>query len=204
MKPLSVVFGASLATITYTGAIADFACNGALKSSQVAGFVTMFDPDFSPKLINISSISSSPNMVKRVTQQEYTALAVNRPLIAASTQLNATNADHLKAWLNENASAGIPSWFTTTLGLFIPNAWINITADVAVQLVNASGDAGRLQLANLAGNVSAGGYVGVAHVISKDKNGNDKYVWHHIYSFNLNDKSMTAILYSCSADVVKQ
>lgn len=96
----------------------------------------------------------------------------------------------------------VPGWFSTAIGAFVPAAWVGVTADVMVQLVNKSGDAGRLSLANLAGTVGSGGNVAVVERVGKDKGGTQKFIWAYSHTANLNGKPTTSLLYACSADVV--
>jgi hypothetical protein len=173
-----------------------------LTPSQVEGFKTLFSPNFSPGLVHTGGPVSPENFSKRLSSQELTSLNVPTPKIAASAKLNATNANTLRGWLNENASSSIPGWVSTVIGIVVPAAWVGISADVAIQLINGSGDAGRITLANIAGTVSENGFVGVIHRVVSKSDGKQAYVWNYTYTANLNGTPTTFLLGVCSADVV--
>ena len=116
--------------------------------------------------------------------------------------LSAEHGTLLKGWLNANASESVPGWVSTAIGAVVPQAWVGLTADVFLQLVNNSGDAGRLQVANLAGTVSQGGTVAVLEQVAKNAAGARKFLWTYVYEANLNGKLITTPLKICSADVV--
>lgn len=179
-----------------------FFCNGPLKSSQVEGFETLFEPDFSPSLSHTGGSVAPENMAKMLSAVELVKLEVKSPIVAAEVKLNVANARTLKGWLNDNAAESVPGWFSTTLGIVAPNAWIGLAADVAVQLVNGAGDAGRIKLANIAGTVSEGGFVGVVHRVVNSAGGKRSYIWNYMYTAELNGKKIVFLLGGCEADVV--
>lgn len=143
------------------------------------------------------------HFAKKVTKQQIATLEVAKPLIAATATLGENGAKFLKDALNDNAQSSVPGWFSTVIGAVIPVAWIGSTADVMVQLLNSSGDAGRISLANLAGTVGNGGNVAVVHRIGKDAAGGRKYIWTYSYTANINGKPTTTLLYTCAADVIE-
>ena len=87
------------------------------------------------------------------------------------------------------------------IGVVVPQAWVGLTADVFIQLMNGAGDAGRQKVANLAGTVSPGGAVGVTEQVAPDRSGTRKFIWTYIYQANLNGKLLTSPLTICSADI---
>lgn len=195
-------FVAIIFVSTVNPANAKWSCSGVLTSPQESGFQHFFSPPFSPGLTNQGGRVADGNFSKVVDDQKLAQLSTDAPRVAASRQLDDANAKVLAGWLNENASATIPSWFATAIGIFIPAAWVGLSADIAVQLITSSGDAGRQKLANVAGTVSSGGRVAVTERIAKSSDGNLKYLWNFVYQARLNDKDLNFLLYSCSADVV--
>lgn len=137
-------------------------------------------------------------MSKVLNEADQKRLA--RPTIAASAKLSAERAGYLKDWLNKNAGEGVPGWFSTGVGLVVPQAWVGLAADAFLQIVNKSGDAGRLQAANVAGTVSQGGMIGVGEQLSKD----GKFVYSYLYQARLNGKLITVPLRTCVADVIRR
>ncbi|WP_434118759.1 hypothetical protein [Sinorhizobium meliloti] len=199
-RPLFICF---IAMAVCAGeSFAGFTCGGPLKSSQVEGFKTFFDPDFSPSLSHMGGAVAPENMSKVVSAAELKNLEVEKPAVAASAKLDSSGAKSLQDWLNANANDTIPGWFSTTLGIVSPAAWIGLAADVAIQLINVAGDAGRIKLANIAGTVSEGGFVGVVHRIATRDRGGRSYIWNYVYTAELNGKKITFLLAVCSADVV--
>lgn len=159
----------------------------------------MFSPAFSPSLIKNGATVAPENMYKPLTKADLKKLSVDTPIIVKQASLSKAHAKLLKGWLNDNASDEIPGWFTTALGIAIPVQLVGLAADVAVQLINGNGDAGRLKLANVAGTVSEGGKVGVLHRVT---DGGKKYIWSYMYTAELNKKFVTFMLQSCQADVL--
>lgn len=188
--------------ICVSSAHADFSCGGPLTDEQVRGLEVMFKPAYSPALTKIGSTVANGNFSKRLTPAQVTSLTVDKPLVAATSVLNASQATFLKNALNDNATKSVPGWFSTFVGAFVPQAWVGITADVMIQLLNAQGDAGRLSLANIAGTVAPGGNVSVFERVSKDKSGAQKFIWAYSHTASLNGKPTTVLLFACAADVV--
>lgn len=184
-------------------AIAGFTCSGILTDSQQAGFKAMFTPAYSPALTHIGGRVEPANMSKKLDQTRLNLLKVKEPTVAAKYTLTESRAKILQDWLNANASATLPGWVSTVIGIAVPSAWVGISADAFLQLVNAQGDAGRLKVANIAGTVSTGGHVGVLEQVSPDKAGKLRFIYAYIYSYQLNGKQLTTPLTVCSADVVQ-
>lgn len=187
-----------------TNAFAGSECSGALTEPQQQGFGEMFSPAYSAKLVHVGGAIAPKNMSKKLTSDEVKRLKVPGPIVVARYSLSADRAKLLKSWLNENASATLPSWISTTAGIVAPQAWVGLTADVFIQLINGAGDAGRLQVANIAGTVSEGGLVGVTEQVASDSSGKNKFLWTYIYQASLNGRLLTTPLTVCSADVVTQ
>ena len=82
-----------------------------------------------------------------------------------------------------------------------PAAWIGVGADAMIQLINGSGSAGRVKLANLAGTVSEGGGVAAFERVTAGASGQLKFIWSYAYTADINGKSVTTLLSTCSADV---
>lgn len=162
----------------------------------------MFSPEYSPRLIHVGGAITEANMSKPLTKDELKTLQVRAPRITASSSLSAERATLLRGWLNENASATLPGWIATTTAIAVPQAWVGVTADVFIQLINGSGDAGRLKVANLAGTVSGGGMVGVTEQVANDSSGDPKFLWTYVYQASLNGRQITTPLAVCSADIV--
>lgn len=204
MAHIVVVAGlAGAGLLCASAAHAAFTCNGPLTQAQVAGFDTLFSPPYSPALSKVGPLVKPEHFAKKVTKQQIATLEVAKPLIAATATLGENGAKFLKDALNDNAQSSVPGWFSTVIGAVIPVAWIGSTADVMVQLLNSSGDAGRISLANLAGTVGNGGNVAVVHRIGKDAAGGRKYIWTYSYTANINGKPTTTLLYTCAADVIE-
>ena len=179
-----------------------YSCTSVLSSSQDDAFPFFFNPKYTPSLNWLGGDVSKTNMVKRLTAADSKRLEVKTPVVVAQTTLNSAQAQRLRGWLNDNAGATVPGWTSTAVGLIVPQAWVGVAADVLMQLVNGSGDTGRLKLANLAGTVSAGGVVAVTEQVLPDKAGARKFVWSFLYQAKLNDKLVTTPLSVCVADTV--
>ena len=180
---------------------AETACSGALTDAQRRGFEALFSPAYSPSLTHTGGAITTANMAKLLTSADMKRLSVSKPIVVKNSTLSQQHATLLKGWLNANASATVPGWVSTTVGVAVPQAWVGLAADVFVQLMNGAGDAGRLSLANLAGTVSQGGAVGVTEQVAVDSSGSPKFLWSYIYQANLNGKLITSPLSVCSADV---
>ncbi|MER9695148.1 hypothetical protein NKJ16_24840 [Mesorhizobium sp. M0179] len=203
MKAKRILLVAACASLLAIGkSYAGFTCGGPLTDSQVEGFKTFFDPDFNPSLTHTGGAIAPENMSKVLSAAALKKIEVAEPVVAASTKLDDAGAKNLQGWLNANAGESIPGWFSTTLGIVAPAAWMGLAADVAIQLINSSGDAGRIKLANIAGTVSKGGFVGVLHRVAKDAQGKRSYIWNYAYTAELNGQKITFLLAVCSADVV--
>jgi hypothetical protein len=181
---------------------AGFVCGGVLTDAQRAGFQTMFAPAYSPNLSHTGGAVAPANMSKKLSSTALKRLQTTEPVVAASHRLSASHATLLKGWLNDNAIATLPGWISTVIGVVAPAAWIGLAADVSLQLVNANGDTGRLKVANLAGTVSEGGEIGIFEQVAKDSQGKLKFLFTHVYVYELNGKRLMSPLSICSADVV--
>ena len=192
-----VVFVAAISQVQ-----AGFQCKGPLRSYQLEGLKHFFEPTYSAKLSHKQGTRVQPkNFYKKLTAAQQANLSGPAPKIAAEAILTQNRAQTLKSYLNENANATIPGWFTTSLAVVVPNAWIGLATDATIQLFSQSGSAGRLKLANLAGTVSENGRVGVLERVVTSSDGGQKFVWSYIYTANLNGKDLVALLMHCSADV---
>lgn len=189
-------------TVLSAHAQAAFNCGGSLTDAQAQGFKALFTPPHSPSLSQVGPTVAPKDFSKTLTKAQLQKLTTDKPLVAATTILNEAGAKFLKEEFNSNAQASVPGWFATAISAFVPVAWLGITADVMVQLVNGQGDAGRLSLANLAGTVGPGGNVAVLERVAKDADGKLKFIWAYSHTANLNGKPTTSLLYVCSADVV--
>lgn len=190
------------ASICAASAQAEFSCGGPLTETQVRGFEVLFKPAYSPALTKMGATVADGNFSKKLTAAQLKSLTVDKPIVAATATLGEAEAKFLKKALNDNAQSSVPGWFSTVIGAFVPQAWVGITADVMIQLINGKGDAGRLSLANIAGTVGPGGNVSVVERVGKDKNGVQKFIWAYSHTANLNGKPTTALLYACAADIV--
>lgn len=182
---------------------AAFTCNGALTQAQIDGFSTFFVPTYSPGLSKVGPSVSPEHFSKKLTKDQLSTLTVNTPIVAATALLNKDQAKFLKTVLNDNAKSSVPGWFAAAVGAFVPSAWIGLSADLMTELVNGAGDAGRLNLANVAGTVSVGGNVAIVHRVAKDKAGARKFIWAYSYTATLNGKPTTTLLYACAANIVE-
>jgi hypothetical protein len=180
---------------------AAFSCSGILTDAQRSGFEHMFPNPYFPSLVLLSGPVAQGNMAKELMPDDLKRLSNAKPTVVRSVRLSAQHAILLKGWLNDNASATIPGWLSTSLGVLVPEAWVGLSADVFIQVLNGSGDAGRLTVANLAGTVSQGGIVGVTEQVTKDKSGTIKFVWTYVYQASLNQKIIEAPLSVCLSDV---
>jgi len=188
--------------LSFSTAHAAFTCGGSLTNDQIEGFKQLFATTYSPSLTKVGIAVTPDSFAKKITKEQLKVLEVDKPIVVASATLNDAGVKFLKKALNDNAQSSVPGWFSTVIGAFVPTAWIGITADVMVQLINGSGDAGRLSLANVAGTVGTGGHVAVVERVGKDKDGAQKFIWAYSHTANLNGKPTTSMLYVCSADVV--
>lgn len=193
----------ALGCIFAVPAHAEFSCGGVLTEIQMRGFDTLFKPAYSPALSQMGPTVANGNFSKKLTGAQLTSLTVDKPQVAASATLGQAEAKFLKDALNANAQSSVPGWISTFIGAFIPQAWVGVTADVMIQLINGSGDAGRLSLANIAGTVAVGGNVSVVQRVAKDNNGAQKFIWAYSHTANLNGKPTTVLLHACAADVVR-
>lgn len=184
-------------------AYAGFSCSGVLTQSQQEGFMKLFSPEYSPNLVQIGEPLSPANMFKQLSPEDLKRLSSSKPTVAAQDTLSDEHAAVLKGWLNEDVQSSIPGWLSTAIGVLVPEAWVGLSADVFIQLVNQQGDAGRVSAANIAGTVSQGGTVGVIEQVSKQGDSN-KFVWAYIYMATLNNKTITMPLTVCSADIANQ
>ena len=175
-------------------------CSGTLTEDQRKGFVALFNPPYSAKLIHVGGAITEANMSKLFSKDDSQKLRT--PRVAASGKLNVKQADDLAGWLNENANAELPGWIAASTAIVIPSPWYNASVDVLIQLVNAQGSAGRQKAANLAGRVSKDGLIGVTEQVANDSSGNPKFVWTYVYQANLNGQQVTTPLAVCSADIV--
>jgi hypothetical protein len=194
-----LVFAVSLAATTDTYA---YECRGPLSDAQASGFDFFFSPAYSPGLRHVGGRVEPKNMKKLVTRIELARLTVANALVSASATLTDAQARVLKGWLNERAQESVPGWLSTAIGIVAPAAWIGVSADVLLQLVNQSGDAGRITLANIAGTVSAGGEVAILHRIVSDTGAATAYVWIYTYAATLNNRRQVFVLRTCAADTV--
>ena len=182
---------------------ADFSCQGTLRQGQRIGFEHMFSPPYSMSLVNTGV--GSINMSKRLTvAQLQTMRAAANSRVVAIQILTDTHAKLLRDWLNENATDSVPGWVSTGISIAPVVGWVGLSAEALSQLVNASGDAGRLRVANLAGTVTQGGQVGVLEHVAKDQSGRSKFIVSYIYRAQLNNRQVDTLLASCSADVVEE
>ena len=158
----------------------------------------MFSPPYSLSLVSMGS----GNMVKRLNTSQLQILKKS-PVPVSTNTLSDTHATLLRKFLNENATDGVPGWISTAIGIAAPVAWVGIGADALSQAVNGSGDAGRLQVANLAGTVTQGGKVGVLEQVADDRSGRPKFMASYVYTAQINNSQVTTLLAICSADVVE-
>jgi hypothetical protein len=177
---------------------ANATCTGVLAGSQVDGIQLFFVPPRTPKLSGGPSLSQ---MSRVVSKSEEATLTAKQPTTAATAKLTKQRAELLKGWLNGNAGASVPGWVSTAAGVFAPSAWYGVAADVILQLLNGAGDAGRVQLANLAGTVSEGGEVAAIEHIPEGATPK-KYVFSYVYVADLNGTRTVTPLHTCVADVV--
>ena len=196
---LSITF---FTCLTGADAFAGFSCTGILSEPQREGFSKMFSPPYSPKLFHVGGAVTEANMSKQLSQDQLKALQVAAPIVVARYTLTDDRAILLKGWMNENASATLPGWIATATTIVVPQAWVGLTADVFIQVINGAGDTGRLKVANLAGTVSKGGLVAFTEQVTKDTSGKPKFLWTYIYQANLNGQTITSPLAACSADVI--
>jgi hypothetical protein len=201
--PLIAVISLWIVLFSSTPAYAEFSCSGVLTSPQQEGFKALFAPPYSPGLVLIGSPVTPDNMFKQMSPTDLQNLSAPQPTTAVQVTLNDQQASDLKGWLNDDAINQIPGWASTAIGVLVPEAWVGLSADVFIQLVNGSGDNGRLSAANIAGTVSAGGTVGVIEQVSQ-LNGTSKFVWAYVYVATLNGKVISMPLTACSADVASQ
>lgn len=202
MKKINLVLAALAINLVLTEVSqAGFTCKGPMTLAQIEGIKTFFSPKFSPSLKHVGGKVESENFYKVVSSDTLAELNNPKPQIAAEAVLDATNAGHLKGYLNANASREVPGFIATSLSIFVPAAWVGITADVAIQIINSSGSAGKEKLANIAGTVSENGRMGVIHRIAKSNDNKIYYIWNYVYSGTLNGKSFMYVLESCRADV---
>lgn len=197
---LAALLTASLPIMT---ANARLQCSGILTDHQQSGFKEMFSPPYSAGTVIIGNGISLENRFKKLSKQQVERLKAATPTVAANYKLSDIHAALLKDWLNENAAASLPGWFTTVVGGVIPQAWVGITADALIQIINQSGDAGRLKVANIAGTVSPGGEVAVLERVAPDKTGKHQFVYTYVYNYNLNNKRVTVPLTVCMADITE-
>lgn len=133
----------------------------------------LFKPQYSPSLSHTGGAINDDNMSKRLSKADVKRLQTPKPVVTASGKLDAAAATWLRNTLNQHADFQVPGWFSTALGLAAPAAWVGVGADVMIQLINGSGSAGQVKLANLVGTVSEGGswrrsngWLGVLRAIS--------------------------------------
>jgi hypothetical protein len=186
-----------------TPAHAGFSCSGVLTSAQQEGFKALFDPPYSPGLVLVGTPVTPDNMFKQLSPTNLQTLSAPQPTTAVQVTLSDQQASDLRGWLNDDATNQIPGWVSTAIGVLVPGAWVGLSADVFIQLVNGSGDNGRLSAANIAGTVSAGGTVGVIEQVSQ-LNGANRFVWAYVYVATLNGKAISMPLTVCSADIAGQ
>ena len=120
------------ALIWTSSVIASFNCEGSLTEAQVQGFKELFKPPYSPSLAQIGPTVSPKNFSKKITQAQLQKLTLDKPLIVASSTLTKEEAKFLRRALNDNAQLFVPGWFSTVIGVFVPMAWIGVTADVMI------------------------------------------------------------------------
>lgn len=191
------------ASVAVGNAVAAFSCGGPLLDTDRAAFERMFVPEYGPALSHMGGPIASNNYAKKLEPSDFKRLVSPQPLVASSEKLTAAQAAHLKRTLNSRAQFQVPGWLSTVLGAVAPAAWVGLSADVTIQLLNGSGDAGRLALANVAGTVSEGGQITVFERVAADATGKPQFLWIYAYTAILNDKPTTAMLSACRADVVQ-
>lgn len=194
-----------LLSLGCSSAHAAFSCQGALTQAQRDGFHQMFSPPYSPSLDKRGG--GSMDMVKRLDASRLQSLRKS-PAPVASQTLASAHAALLRKFLNENATDSVPGWVSTAIGgiggIVVPGAWVGLGADALSQMANGAGDAGRLQLANLAGTVTEGGKIGVIEQVADNRSGQPKFIYSYIYTgpAQINNKQVTSLLAICSADVL--
>lgn len=176
-------------------------CVSALSGTEQLLFEGFFSPVYQRNLTLIGTPVGPDNMFKRLSAAEVKRLSNATPTVSRQAKLSAQNATRLRNWLNAKAGASVPGWTSTAFGVMVSSSWVGVLADVCVDLYNSSGDAGRIQLANLAGTVTSGGIVGLTEQVAKDSLGRQKYVWSHLYQASLNNRIITTPLSMCWADV---
>lgn len=200
IRVLTLLFGLSCAS---SMALEGEVCHSAILDTQLRGFENMFSPPYSPSLRFDDGASEG---IKHLSQFELDQLSDTKPTVVKRAALSKQHAELLKQWLNEDASATIPSWLSTVAGLgamvFVPPAWVGLAPDVFIQLINSSGDTGRQTLANLAGAVSEGGIIAITEQVAKTPSGSLKFEWIYLYQANLNGMTITTPLLTCSTDVI--
>lgn len=193
---------ASAASVAMTGNALAFECSGPLSDAQANGFDQLFSPSYSLALRHQGGAIAPENMKKVLSRVELERLSTTNATTTASSVLTRAQAGVLRSWLNANAQESVPGWFTTALGIVAPAAWLGLSADILAQLVNQSGDAGRLELANVAGTVSEGGEVAVLHRIISEPDATNTYVWIYAYAATLNGHRQVFVLRTCQAEAV--
>jgi len=196
-----------LLTLGCSSAHAAVNCQGALTQAQRAGFERMFSPPFSiPSLVPRGG--GSIDLVRRLDASRLQSLSKS-PAPVASQTLTGAHAALLRKWLNENATDSVPGWVSAVIGtaamvIAAPPAWVGLGADALMQLGSGAGDAGRLQLANLAGTVTAEGKIGVIEQAADNLSGQPKLIFSYVYTgpAQVNNKQVTSLLAMCSVDVV--
>ena len=194
---------AAAASVAVGNAVAAFSCGGPFLDADRAGFERMFAPAYGPALSHMGGPIAGNSWAKKLRPSDFKRLASPQPLVASSAKLTAPHAALLKKTLNDHAQFQVPGWLSTVLGAVAPAAWAGLSADVTIQLLNGSGDAGRLALANVAGTVSEGGQITVFERVTTDATGKSQFLWIYAYTAMLNNKPTTAMLSACRADVVQ-
>lgn len=198
----AMYFVGTCALVGPTAALANFSCGGILTDAQRRGFEAMFSPPYSPSLSKVGQAVEPASMAKKLTAAEQQTLRSKGPAQVAARSLSVDNARSLKGWLNENAATEIPGWVSTAAGIVAPTAWVGLSADMFVQLVNAANGQSKLKTANVAGTVSEGGQVGVLEHVAVGSDGKPRFIWTYVYKYVLNGQSLSTPLSICSSDIV--
>ena len=180
-------------------AFAESKCSGVL-DAHLADFQRFFTPEYSAKLIINGPRVDEGYQFKQLSKDDAARLEDKKPLLVAHETLKANQAAALKQWLNDN-TATVPGYIATATSILIPEAWFTVSIDIAIQLINGSGDR-RVLVANLAGTVSEGGKIAVTEQVVKDGSGKIKFVWAYLYEAKLNEKTVVTRLERCSADTI--
>ncbi len=142
--------------------------------------------------------SNSLNMFKELTAAELAKLKLSARLMG-ETKLGTTNAATLVDSLNEVATSEIPGWVTVLGGIGAPTAWMGVTFDVLVQVLNGAGADKRIAASNLAGRVNEGTRLYAVQFVTTDST--PTFGFSYLVSSNLNGTTYHHGLITVLADI---